>query len=92
VRGKAAAGAPGYRITLILLGIIVTPVVLSSPTLGSGIGLSRAVSAIIVGSAILMAIAIMTLSIGEHGHQVTYDIVRFPSGRTARRRSTSCSR
>lgn len=36
-RGAAAAGAPGYRIALILLGIIVTPVVLSAPGLGSGL-------------------------------------------------------
>lgn len=41
-RGTVAAGAPGYRIALILLGIIVTPVVLSSPTLGSGLTLGRA--------------------------------------------------
>jgi len=79
-RGTVAAGAPGYRIALILLGIIVTPVVLSSPTLGSGLTLGRAVSAIIVGSAILLVIAATTLSIGQHARQPTYDIVRFPFG------------
>lgn len=79
-RGAVAAGAPGYRIALILLGIIVTPVVLSSPTLGSGLTLGRGVSAIIVGSAILLAIAATTLSIGQHARQPTYEIVRFPFG------------
>lgn len=79
-RGAAADGAPGYRIALILLGIIVTPVVLSSPTLGSGLTLGRAVSAIIVGSVILLIIGATTLSIGEHARQPTYDIVRFPFG------------
>jgi cytosine permease len=79
-RSAAAAGAPGYRIALILLGIIVTPVVLSSPTLGSGLTLGRAVSAIIVGSAILLIIGATTLAIGQHARQPTYDIVRFPFG------------
>lgn len=79
-RGAAAAGAPGYRIALILLGIIVTPVVLSAPGLGSGLTFGLAVSAIIVGSVILLIIGAITLSIGQHARQPTYDIVRFPFG------------
>ncbi len=79
-RGAVAAGAPGHRIALILLGIIITPVVLSSPTLGSGLSLSRAVSAVLAGSAILLVLAITTLSIGEHARQPTYEIVRFSFG------------
>lgn len=79
-RGTVAAGAPGWRISLILLGIIITPVVLSAPTLGSGLTLPLAVSAILVGSVILMALAATTLSIGEHARQPTYDIVRFAFG------------
>ena len=80
-RGAAAAGAPGYRIALILLGIVVTPVVLSAPTLGGGLAPGLAVSAIVVGAVILMAVAALTLSIGAHARQPTYDIVRFPFGR-----------
>ncbi|MDP5181939.1 cytosine permease [Blastococcus sp. BMG 814] len=79
-RGAVAAGAPGYRIALILLGIVITPVVLSSPTLGSGLTLPLAVSAILVGSAILLALAVTTVSIGEHARQPTYEIVRFSFG------------
>lgn len=81
-RAAAASGAPGYRIALILLGIVATPVVLSAPTLGGGISLPFALSAIVVGAAILMAVTAVTLSIGEHARQPTYDIVRFPFGRS----------
>lgn len=81
-RGASAAGAPGLRIALILLGIIVTPVVLSAPSLGSGMSLGGAVSAVLVGSAILLIIGATTLSIGQHARQPTYDIVRFPFGTT----------
>lgn len=78
--GDVAAGAPGHRIALILLGIIITPVVLSSPTLGSGLSLPLAVSAVLAGSAILLVLAIITLSIGQHARQPTYEIVRFSFG------------
>ena len=81
-RGATATGAPGYRIALILLGIVITPVVLSAPTLGGGLSMGRAVSAIAVGAAILLTIAAITLAVGEHARQPTYDIVRFPFGRT----------
>lgn len=80
-RGATAEGAPGYRIALILLGIVITPVVLSAPTLGGGLKLAHAVSAIVVGAVILMVVAAITLSIGEHARQPTYEIVRFPFGR-----------
>ncbi len=79
-RGSSASGAPGYRIALILLGIIVTPVVLSAPSLGSGLPFGLAISAILAGSAILLVIGATTLSIGQHAGQPTYDIVRFPFG------------
>ncbi|MGW7823905.1 cytosine permease [Streptomyces puniciscabiei] len=81
-RGATAEGAPGYRIALILLGIVITPVVLSAPTLGGGLPLVHAVTAIVVGAGILMVVAAVTLSIGEHARQPTYDIVRFSFGRT----------
>ncbi|WP_104087995.1 cytosine permease [Cryobacterium sp. N19] len=79
-RGTAAAGAPGYRIALILLGIVVTPVMLSAPTLGSGLTLGTSITAIIVGSVILLIVGATTLSIGQHARQSTYDIVRFSFG------------
>lgn len=80
-RGSSATGAPGWQVALILLGILVTPVVLSAPTLGNGLALSWAASAIVVGSLILAVLAALTLSIGQHARQPTYDIVRFPFGR-----------
>ncbi|MEV0623473.1 cytosine permease [Nonomuraea sp. NPDC050404] len=80
-RAEAATGAPGYRIALILLGIITTPVVLSSPTLGSGLPLPSVITSVVAGSLILMIVAVFTLAIGEHARQPTYDVVRFPFGR-----------
>lgn len=80
-RGAVAAGGPGYRTALILLGIVITPVVLSSPTLGVGLTLPRVVSAVLVGSAILLILSATTLSIGAHARQPTYDILRFSYGR-----------
>lgn len=79
-RGAVVAGAPGYRTALILLGIVITPVVLSSPTLGIGLTLPRVISAVVVGSAILLILSATTLSIGAHARQPTYDIVRFSYG------------
>ncbi|MEV4397391.1 cytosine permease [Nonomuraea sp. NPDC049607] len=80
-RAQAATGAPGYRIALILLGIIITPVVLSSPTLGSGLPFPSVVTSVVAGSLVLMVVAVLTLAIGEHARQPTYDVVRFPFGR-----------
>lgn len=80
-RGSAASGAPGWRLALILLGILVTPVVLSAPTLGTGLPMGSMITAIIVGSVILTVLAALTLSIGQHARQPTYDIVRFSFGR-----------
>lgn len=79
-RGAEATGAPGYRVALILLGIIITPVVLSAPTLGTGLTLPSVVSAVLVGALILLLLSSTTLSIGAHARQPTYDIVRFPFG------------
>ncbi|QIK61957.1 cytosine permease [Leucobacter viscericola] len=80
-RGSAASGAPGWRLALILLGILVTPVVLSAPTLGTGLPMGSMIAAILVGAVILTLLASLTLSIGQHARQPTYDIVRFPFGR-----------
>lgn len=80
-RASAAVGAPGWKLSLILLGIMVTPVVLSAPSLGSGLEFGDAVSAIVVGALILTVLAALTLSIGQHAKQPTYDIVRFSFGR-----------
>lgn len=80
-RGVTVAGAPGWQVALILLGILVTPVVLAAPTLGAGLTLPRAISTIVVGALILTVLAALTLSIGQHARQPTYDIVRFPFGR-----------
>lgn len=79
-RGATATGAPGYRVALILLGIVITPVVLSAPTLGNGLTLPRVISAVLVGALILLLLSATTLSIGAHARQPTYDIVRFPFG------------
>lgn len=80
-RGSAATGAPGWRLALILLGILVTPVILSAPTLGTGLPMGSMIAAIIVGAVILTLLASLTLSVGQHARQTTYDIVRFPFGR-----------
>lgn len=72
--------ASGLRIAMILLGIAVTPVLLSSSSLGSQLSSSGLVSVVIIGGLILTVLAAITISVGEKARLPTYGIVKYPFG------------
>lgn len=72
--------ASGLRIAMILLGIAVTPVLLSSSSLGSQLSSSGLVSVVIIGGLILTVLAAITISMGEKARLPTYGIVKYPFG------------
>ncbi|MGD8111145.1 cytosine permease [Vibrio sp. TRT 17S01] len=72
--------ASGFQIAMILLGILVTPVLLASSSLGSQLELGNAAMIIAVGSSILTVLAIINISIGERARLPTYGIVKFSFG------------
>ncbi|MEQ6890430.1 cytosine permease [Halomonas sp. CS7] len=76
-----ANSASGFQVSIILLGILVTPVVLASSSLGSQLTLGTAAIAIAVGSIILALLAAINISIGERAGMPTYGIVKYSFGR-----------
>lgn len=68
-------------ITLILLGILVTPVLLASSSLGSALNLQQLIPVIIVASLILAVLAMTNIFIGEQARLPTYSIVKFAFGK-----------
>ncbi|WP_277186454.1 cytosine permease [Caballeronia sp. BR00000012568055] len=72
--------APAYRIAMILLGIAVTPVLLSSSSLGNQLSNDVLVKVVALGSLILAVIASITISVGEKARLPTYGIVKYPFG------------
>ncbi|WP_174364151.1 cytosine permease [uncultured Caballeronia sp.] len=72
--------APGYRIAMILLGIAVTPVLLSSSSLGSQLSSSALIKVVVLGSIILTILSIITICVGEKARMPTYGIVKYPFG------------
>ncbi|MDT8877991.1 cytosine permease [Halomonas saccharevitans] len=82
-RATEATGnsASGFQVALILLGILVTPVVLASSSLGSQLTLGTAAIAIAAGSIILALLAAINISIGERARMPTYGIVKYSFGR-----------
>ncbi|MDE1242890.1 cytosine permease [Vibrio aestuarianus] len=73
--------ASGFQIAMILLGILVTPVLLASSSLGSQLELGNAAMIIAVGSLILTVLAVINISIGEQARLPTYGIVKFSFGK-----------
>ncbi|WP_038176081.1 cytosine permease [Vibrio pacinii] len=73
--------ASGFQISMILLGILVTPVLLASSSLGSQLELGNAAMIIAVGSLILAVLAVINISIGEQARLPTYGIVKFSFGK-----------
>lgn len=57
--------ASGLRIAMILLGIAVTPVLLSSSSLGNQLSSSSLVTVVLLGGLILTILAAITISVGE---------------------------
>ncbi|SFT64708.1 cytosine permease [Halomonas saccharevitans] len=82
-RATEATGnsASGFQVAIILLGILVTPVVLASSSLGSQLTLGTAAIAIAAGSIILALLAAINISIGERARMPTYGIVKYSFGR-----------
>ncbi len=72
--------APSHRIAMILLGIAVTPVLLSSSSLGNHLSDSALMTVVAVGSLILTVLAAITISVGEKARLPTYGIVKYPFG------------
>jgi cytosine permease len=72
--------APAHRIALILLGIAVTPVLLSSSSLGNQLSGPALVKVVAIGSLILAILASITISIGNKARMPTYGIVKYPFG------------
>ncbi|OTP71644.1 cytosine permease [Caballeronia sordidicola] len=72
--------APGHRIAMILLGIAVTPVLLSSSSLGSQLSSSALIKVVVLGSIILTILSIITICVGEKARMPTYGIVKYPFG------------
>ncbi|EKO3674163.1 cytosine permease [Vibrio metschnikovii] len=72
--------ASGIQIAMILLGILITPVLLASSSLGSQLELGNAALIIASGSLILTVLAAINISIGEKARLPTYGIVKFSFG------------
>ncbi|WP_422527362.1 cytosine permease [Serratia fonticola] len=72
--------ASGFHIAMILLGIAVTPVLLSSSSLGSQLSHSSLISVLALGGLILAVLAAITISVGEKARLPTYGIVKYPFG------------
>jgi cytosine permease len=72
--------APGYRIAMILLGIAITPVLLSSSSLGSQLSSSELIKVVVIGGLILTILSVITICVGEKARLPTYGIVKYPFG------------
>lgn len=72
--------ASGYRIAMIMLGIAVTPVLLSSSSLGNQLSGPELIKVVGIGGFILAIIASITICVGEKARLPTYGIVKYPFG------------
>jgi cytosine permease len=72
--------APGYRIAMILLGIAITPVLLSSSSLGSQLSSLALIKVVVMGGIILTILSAITICVGEKARLPTYGIVKYPFG------------
>ncbi|MBU9846370.1 cytosine permease [Rahnella ecdela] len=72
--------ASGLRIAMILLGIAVTPVLLSSSSLGNQLSGSQLITVVALGGMILTLLAAITICVGEKARLPTYGIVKYAFG------------
>ncbi|MBB1201232.1 cytosine permease [Enterobacteriaceae bacterium 89] len=72
--------ASGLRIAMILLGIAVTPVLLSSSSLGNQLSSSTLLTVVLAGGLILALLSAITISVGEKARLPTYGIVKYAFG------------
>lgn len=72
--------ASGLRIAMILLGIAVTPVLLSSSSLGNQLSSASLLTVVLTGGLILTLLSAITISVGEKARLPTYGIVKYAFG------------
>ncbi|PJG60658.1 cytosine permease [Aeromonas cavernicola] len=72
--------ASGLHITMILLGIAMTPVLLSSSSLGNQLLEDQLIKVVALGGLILAILSAITISVGEKARLPTYGIVKFSFG------------
>ena len=70
----------GLRIAMILLGIAVTPVLLSSSSLGNQLSSSSLLTVVLAGGLILTLLSAITICVGEKARLPTYGIVKYAFG------------
>lgn len=72
--------ASGLRVAMILLGIAVTPVLLSSSSLGNQLSSASLLTVVLAGGFILTLLSAITISVGEKARLPTYGIVKYAFG------------
>ncbi|WP_127957901.1 cytosine permease [Serratia microhaemolytica] len=72
--------ASGMQIAMILLGIAVTPVLISSSSLGSKLSSTNLITVVALGGLILAIISAITICVGERARLPTYGIVKYSFG------------
>jgi len=77
---SAPTTASGLRIAVILLGIAVTPVLLSSSSLGNQLSGSQLITVVALGGIILTLLSAITICVGEKARLPTYGIVKYAFG------------
>ena len=65
---------------MILLGIAITPVLLSSSSLGSQLSSMALIKVVVIGGIILTILSGITICVGEKARLPTYGIVKYPFG------------
>ena len=75
-----AETAPGHRIALILLGIAITPLLLSSSSLGNQLSSRELIQVTALGALILTLLSMVTIAIGAKARIPTYGIVKYAFG------------
>lgn len=77
---NATNTASGFHVAMILLGIAVTPVLLSSSSLGNQLSSANLISVVTIGGLILTILAAVTICVGEKARLPTYGIVKYAFG------------
>ena len=77
---NATSTASGFHVAMILLGIAVTPVLLSSSSLCNQLSSANLISVVTIGGLILTILAAVTICVGEKARLPTYGIVKYAFG------------
>lgn len=77
---ETAKTTSGYHTAFVMLGIAMTPILLSSSGIGFQLSNADLIKVVIIGGIILTLLAIATLCIGEKARMPTYEVVKYPFG------------